>query len=206
MRVLMTLMLLVMVYLAFSREVNSAGKEEEELTREEKAYLHKLARGAIEHRLLGKPFPSREGESPRLAEKRGAFVTLKKRGELRGCIGYTQQLKPLSETVVEMAQAAAFQDPRFAPLSAREWGDISIEISALTPLRLIQDIEEIQVRKHGLFIERGGFGGLLLPQVATEYGWDRQTFLEHTCLKAGLPRDAWKDKKTRIYVFSAEIF
>jgi AmmeMemoRadiSam system protein A len=206
MRVLMTLMLLALVYLAFSRLGGAAPKEGEGLTSEEKAYLRNLAKAAIEHRLLGKPMPSREGEPPRLAEKRGAFVTLKKRGELRGCIGYTQQLRPLSETVIEMAQAAAFQDPRFPPLSSREWGDISIEISALTPLRLIQDIEEIQAGKHGLFIERGGFGGLLLPQVATEYGWDRQTFLEHTCMKAGLPRDAWKDKKTRIYVFSAEIF
>jgi AmmeMemoRadiSam system protein A len=206
MRVMLTLMLLAMVYPAFSRVVDAAAKEEGELTIEEKAQLHKLARGAIEHRLLGKPLPSREGESLRLAEKRGAFVTLKKRGELRGCIGYTHQLKPLSETVIEMAQAAAFQDPRFAPLAAREWGDISIEISALTPLRLIQEVREIQVGKHGLFIERGGLGGLLLPQVATEFNWDRQTFLEQTCIKAGLPRDAWKDKQTRIYVFSAEIF
>jgi AmmeMemoRadiSam system protein A len=199
------LLFLPLIYLALGRE-GQTGSREAGFTKEEKISLHKLARGAIEHRLLGKPMPSREGESARLAEKSGAFVTLKTRGQLRGCIGYTQALRPLSETVIEMAQAAAFQDPRFPPLSRQELDTLDIEISALTPQRLIQDINEIQVGKHGLYIERGGYGGLLLPQVATEYGWDTLTFLEHTCQKAGLPKDAWKDKKTRIYVFSAEIF
>jgi AmmeMemoRadiSam system protein A len=180
--------------------------EEGDYSPEEKALLHKLARGAIEHRLLGKPLPSLEEETPRLGEKRGAFVTLKRQGQLRGCIGYTQAVKPLSRTIMEMAQAAAFQDPRFPPLAGSELKDLDIEISVLTPFRLIKDVQEIQVGKHGLFMERGGRSGLLLPQVATEYQWDRQTFLQHTCLKAGLPRDAWKDAATRIYVFSAEIF
>ena len=107
---------------------------------------------------------------------------------------------------MEMAQAAAFQDPRFPPLAKNELIDLDIEISVLTPFRLIQDVKEIQVGQHGLYIEKGGYSGLLLPQVATEYHWDRRTFLEHTCLKAGLPGDAWQDKKTKIYVFSAEIF
>jgi AmmeMemoRadiSam system protein A len=179
---------------------------EEGFSREEKNFLRKLAIETIEHHLLGSPMPTREGETQKLSEKRGAFVTLKTRGQLRGCIGHTQAVKPLSQTVIDMAQAAAFQDPRFPPLSRQELKDLSIEISALTPFRPIRDINEIQVGKHGLFIERGFNAGLLLPQVATEYGWDSLTFLEHTCLKAGLPRDAWKDKNSKIYVFSAEIF
>jgi AmmeMemoRadiSam system protein A len=175
-------------------------------TAAEKDFLHKLARQAIEGRLAGRPLPSPAGETENLKEKRGAFVTLKRKGQLRGCIGYTRALKPLSRTIMEMAQAAAFEDPRFPPLSAKELADLEIEISVLTPFRLIRDIAEIEVGKHGLFMERGGRAGLLLPQVATEYHWDRKTFLEHTCLKAGLPRDAWKDEETKIHVFSAEIF
>jgi AmmeMemoRadiSam system protein A len=156
--------------------------------------------------LTGKSIPSLEGETRKLKEKRGAFVTIKRKGQLRGCIGYTQAVKPLSQTIMEMAQAAAFQDPRFPPLTKNELADLEIEISVLTPFRSIQDIKEIEVGKHGLFMERGGYSGLLLPQVASEYHWDRQTFLEHTCLKAGLPKEAWKDKNTKIQVFSAEIF
>jgi AmmeMemoRadiSam system protein A len=193
------------VYWAFSKEAEMVD-DEEGFSNEEKTFMLKLALGAIEHRLLGRPMPTREGETKKLSEKRGAFVTLKTRGQLRGCIGHTQAIKPLSQTVIDMAQAAAFQDPRFPPLSQQELKDLSIEISALTPFRQIEDIKEIQVGKHGLFIERGFNAGLLLPQVATEYGWDSLTFLEHTCQKAGLPRDAWKDKNSKIYVFSAEIF
>jgi AmmeMemoRadiSam system protein A len=180
--------------------------KENDFTAKEKAYLHQLARGSIEHQLLGRPMPIRKGESQKLAEKRGAFVTLKTHGQLRGCIGHIAAIKPLSQTVIDMAQAAAFQDPRFPPLSKNELKDLEIEISVLTPFRTIEDIQEIQVGKHGLYMERGYQSGLLLPQVATEYGWDTQTFLEQTCQKAGLPRDAWKDKKTKIQIFSAEIF
>jgi len=198
-------MLVSAVYWTFSKEVPAAEKEEG-FTPAEKTYLLNLARKAIENRLQGVPKPTREGETSKLAEKRGAFVTLKTKGQLRGCIGHTQAIKPLSQTVIDMAEAAAFQDPRFPPLTKQELKDLSIEISALTPFRQIQDIKEIQVGKHGLMIERGFNAGLLLPQVATEYGWDTLTFLEHTCQKAGLPKDAWKDKKTKIQVFSAEIF
>ena len=190
----------------FNSNLGKGKQKENDFSREEKNFLHKLARGAIEHHLLGRPMPTRDGETQRLSEKRGAFVTLKTHGQLRGCIGQIQALKPLSQTVIDMAQAAAFQDPRFPPLSERELKDLSIEISALTPFRQIQDIKEIQVGKHGLFIERGFNSGLLLPQVGSEYGWDTQTFLEQTCQKAGLPRDAWKDKKTKIQIFSAEVF
>jgi len=106
-----------------------------------------------------------------------------------------------------MAEAAAFQDPRFPPVRVDELGELEIEISVLTPLREIKDPEEIEVGKHGIMIERPPYySGLLLPQVATEYGWDRETFLEQTCIKAGLPPNAWRDPATRIYIFSAEIF
>ena len=192
---------------AIFKSTPEKGKNKENgFSREEKDFLHRLARGAIEHHLLGSPMPTRDGETRRLSEKRGAFVTLKTHGQLRGCIGHIQALKPLSQTIIDMAQAAAFQDPRFPPLSKQELKDLSIEISALTPLRQIQDTKEIQVGKHGLYIERGFNSGLLLPQVATEYGWNTQTFLEQTCQKAGLPKDAWKDSKTKIQIFSAEIF
>jgi AmmeMemoRadiSam system protein A len=112
----------------------------------------------------------------------------------------------LYKSVEEMAAAAAFQDPRFPPVSKSELKDLDIEISVLTPFKQITHVSEIEVGKHGIYMERGFYSGLLLPQVATEYGWDRDTFLEHTCRKAGLPPDAWKDKDTRIYIFSADIF
>ena len=107
---------------------------------------------------------------------------------------------------MKMAPAAAFHDPRFFPVTEKELRDLEIEISVLTPLRRIKDIREIEVGKHGILIERGFNSGLLLPQVATEYGWDRKTFLEHTCLKAGLPTDAWKHEDVAISIFSADIF
>ena len=105
-----------------------------------------------------------------------------------------------------MAKQAAFYDPRFAPLDAGEWKETEIEISVLTPMRKIDSVEEIEVGVHGLYIEKGLDTGLLLPQVAVEYGWDRTTFLEYTCVKAGLPKDAWKSKGTNIYIFSADVF
>jgi AmmeMemoRadiSam system protein A len=105
-----------------------------------------------------------------------------------------------------MAAAAAFQDPRFRPLAPEELADLEVEISVLTPMRRVEKVEEIEVGKHGLFIEQGFARGLLLPQVAVQYRWDRDTFLAQTCVKAGLPPDAWKDSATKIYTFTAEIF
>nr|MBP7886610.1 AmmeMemoRadiSam system protein A [Candidatus Neomarinimicrobiota bacterium] len=142
----------------------------------------------------------------RLKVKRGAFVTLEKHHELRGCIGYILPIYPLYKTVIEMAKAAALDDPRFPPVSPSELKDITVEISVLTVPQKISDPSEIEVGKHGIIIKRGFNQGLLLPQVATDYGWDRETFLEHTCLKAGLPRDAWQDKNTEIQIFSAQVF
>lgn len=176
------------------------------LMEDEKQRLRQIASTVIEHRILNKPVPRFETHSGRLNENRGAFVTLHKGGQLRGCIGNIRGNRPLYRTVAEMAEEAAFNDPRFQPVSAEELKDLEIEISALTPLRKIEDVEEIEVGKHGIYIEKGFFSGLLLPQVATEYGWDRKTFLEQTCYKAGLHRDAWKEKDTEIYIFSADIF
>jgi len=176
------------------------------LSDDEKEALHKIARSSIESKLLGKKFPEIEIISETLKEKRGAFVTLHKHGNLRGCIGYIRAQKPLYETIREMAIAAAFQDNRFHPVTKDELEDLEIEISVLTPLKRIDNIEEIEVGKHGIYIIKGLHSGILLPQVATEYGWDRKTFLEHTCIKAGLPQDAWKEKDTEIYIYSADIF
>ncbi len=176
------------------------------LNQEEKKTLHHIARTVIENKVKGKPVPDFKIESPILNESRGAFVTLQKRGQLRGCIGYIEGHGPLHKTIEKMAEAAAFNDPRFTPVQEKELPELDIEISVLTPLKRITDVNEIQVGKHGIYIKKGWFSGLLLPQVATEYGWDRQTFLEHTCQKAGLPSSAWKEKDTEIYIFSADIF
>ncbi len=177
-----------------------------ELTEKGKKALLEAAKKSIENRLKNKPMPEFKDDDPALGEKRGAFVTIKKKGLLRGCIGYIHAVKDLESTVKEMARAAAFNDPRFPPVTEGELSQLSFEISVLTPLKEIENMEEIVVGLHGLYITRGSFSGLLLPQVATEYEWDRETFLEQTCRKAGLPSNSWKDKETKIFVFSADIF
>lgn len=176
------------------------------LAAEEKAALLKLARKTIEAKCRGEKAPAPEARSRALGEPRGAFVTLHKHGRLRGCIGQIQARQPLVRAVAEMAVAAAFDDPRFPPLRTEELKDIDIEISVLTPLQRITDVRDVQVGTHGIYIRRGAYSGLLLPQVATEWKWDRASFLEHTCEKAHLPKDAWKDKETEIYIFSADVF
>jgi AmmeMemoRadiSam system protein B/AmmeMemoRadiSam system protein A len=173
---------------------------------EDKKTLHHIAKTVIENMARGKPVPEFKVDAPILKESRGAFVTINKKGQLRGCIGHIEGRGPVYRTVEEMAEAAAFQDPRFNPVTERELPDLEIEISVLTPLKRVTDINEIEVGKHGIYIKKGWYSGLLLPQVATEYGWDRNVFLEHTCQKAGLPSNAWKDKNTEIYIFSADIF
>lgn len=172
----------------------------------EKKTLHDIAHTVIWNKVAGKPVPEFHVKSGRLTELRGAFVTITKKGMLRGCIGHIRGLMPLYKTIEEMAAAAALDDPRFPPITKNELKDLEIEISVLTPFKQITDVKEIEVGKHGIYIEKGYSSGLLLPQVATEYRWDRDTFLEHTCRKAGLPPDAWKEKDTRIYIFSADIF
>ncbi len=183
--------------------------EEKYLSGEDREALLKLARDTVESyaREKKKPKAGREkAPSETLESNRGAFVTIHKRGQLRGCIGTFEGEGNLISTIRSMAIASGWQDPRFPQLDEKELKDIDIEISVLTPMRKIKDVSEIEVGKHGIYITRGFNRGVLLPQVATEYGWDRETFLEHTCIKAGLPRDAWKDPDTKIEVFSAEVF
>ena len=175
------------------------------LTEEEKRTLLETARNAIACRLSGSP-----GECPEasgaLSTPCGAFVTLREHGKLRGCIGYITSERSLLETVHDVAISSAFEDPRFPPLRSMELERVRIEISVLSPFRKITDTKEIEVGIHGIMIRRGGRSGLLLPQVATEQGWDRDTFLTHTCYKAGLPEDAWKSPDARIEIFSALVF
>jgi len=149
--------------------------------------------------------PEIKPKDAELLKKSGAFVTLEKSGKLRGCVGYTQPIMPLYEIISRAAIAAATQDNRFLPVSKEELKSIDISVSVLSPLQRIENIKDIKVGKHGLVIRKHGRSGLLLPQVATEQGWDKMTFLENTCLKAGLPTDAWK-KDADIYVFTADVF
>jgi len=136
----------------------------------------------------------------------GAFVTLKRNGQLRGCIGNIVGQGPLYMTVWSMAQAAAFQDPRFSPLTRGEMAGLEIEISILGPIEPCPDPELVEVGRHGLIMRQGGRQGLLLPQVPVEWGWDRLQFLAQTCRKAGLPSNAWRDPATQIYWFEAVFF
>jgi AmmeMemoRadiSam system protein A len=137
----------------------------------------------------------------------GAFVTLRtKRGDLRGCIGSIRAVEPLFKAVTSSAVSAAFRDPRFFPVSPEEMPQLELEISVMGPIEPVLDVTEIEVGRDGLIISRGRFAGLLLPQVATEYGWDRETFLDQTCIKAGLAAGSWRSQDTRIEKFAAEVF
>jgi len=141
------------------------------------------------------------------SEPTGIFITLHTiKGELRGCIGYLNGVKSLPDAIVEMTKAASTEDPRFDPVNEAELNDIVLEISLLSPMKKIDSPDAIEIGKHGLVISDGFNKGLLLPQVATENNWDKITFLEHTCEKARLSRDAWKSEKTEISIFSAEVF
>lgn len=176
------------------------------LNHDEKVYLLSLARKTISYYLETKKLPTTTPVSEKVKEKFGVFVTLHKHGQLRGCIGYVEGISPLYQAVMEMAKSAAFSDPRFPPVQKNEVPELAIEISVLSPLKKIKDVQEIQVGKHGIIIQQGFHRGLLLPQVATEWGWNREEFLQQTCHKAGLPPEAWKDPSSDIYIFSAEIF
>jgi AmmeMemoRadiSam system protein A len=177
-----------------------------QLNDDEKKYLLKTARKTIADFLKNKLPEKQEYFSENLKRETGAFVTLHKNRDLRGCIGYVSGYAPLQEAVADLAVSAAFRDPRFSPLKKSELSEIDIEISVLTPLENVNDISEIKIGRDGLKIKQPPYEGLLLPQVAAEYGWDVETFLEHTCSKAGLPSDAWKDESTEIKKFSALIF
>jgi len=176
------------------------------INQKERIFLLQLVRSVIRARAQGEKHEPEWSASENLKTKFGVFVTLNSNNELRGCIGYVEGIMPLQEAVREMAEAAAFEDPRFPAVNSKEVDNLEIEISVLSPLKEIKDISEIKVGLHGLVVEKGFYKGLLLPQVAREYGWDRETFLKHTCIKAGLPEDAWQDDAINIKVFSAEIF
>jgi AmmeMemoRadiSam system protein A len=165
-----------------------------------------IARSSIAARLGGKP-ADRPPSTGLLAEPRGAFVTLRRRedGDLRGCVGRMVSDDPLAQTVAEMAAAAATQDNRFEPVVSGELPFLSIEISVLGPMRPIRP-EEVEVGVHGLMLRCGARRGVLLPQVPAEHGWDRETFLAHTCLKAGLPPDAWRRPDCELLAFTATVF
>lgn len=178
----------------------------EELAKEEKIELLRLARGTIEAGLTKGIWEPRSISTPGLQDPAGAFVTLHVAGNLRGCIGRIEAVAPVGQVVQEMARAAATRDPRFPPLKAGELVQLEVEISVLSPLWPVQDITEIVVGRDGLMIRSGGMSGLLLPQVASEYGWDRETFLAHTCMKAGLAPDSWQRPEAVIEAFSAQFF
>jgi uncharacterized protein len=176
-----------------------------EFSPEERRILLEIARNSIASGVAGEPppgdapsFASLPDLSVRLLKPRGVFTTLYLRGQLRGCVGYAMPLYPLFRAVAETARAAAFNDTRFWPVALDEIPDLKISLSILSPLFTIE-AEQVEVGRHGLLITLGSRRGLLLPQVPVEHGWDRIAFLEQTCYKAGLPRDAWKSASLQAF-------
>lgn len=187
------------------------------LTDEDGRLLVELARKAIEEYVVNRrKYDPPEDVKKRFSEKAGVFVTINRvigeEKELRGCIGFPEAILPLHEAVVEAAIAAATEDPRFEPLSKKELDEILVEVSVLTPLQLIkvdsplQYPEKIKVEEDGLMLKWVWGSGLLLPQVAVEYGWDTREFLENLCLKAGITPDSWLRKDVKIYKFQCMIW
>jgi AmmeMemoRadiSam system protein A len=177
------------------------------LSRAEKDALLKIARSSVESSVReGKPYECTTGGLEALERERGAFVTLTENGQLRGCIGYVAPLKPLYLTVRDVARLAALRDTRFRPVKASELGELQYEISVLSPLRRVGDIQEIRIGQHGLLIHTSSHEGLLLPQVASDEKWDRATLLEQVCYKAGLPGRAWQSADADLFRFTALVF
>ena len=178
------------------------GSEGQEFSPEERALLLRLAHEAIESALETRKIPA-DPPSAHLAEPRGVFTTIYLRDELRGCVGYVMPVTSLYRAVIETARAAASEDSRFRPVTRIEAPELKVSLSILSPLsRVVPD--QIEVGRHGLVVSWAGHRGLLLPQVPTEHHWDRVTFLEQTCRKAGLPMDAWK--MAALEAFTAEVF
>ena len=177
------------------------------LTESEKEALLKIAKASVDSVVRNhKIYWVGPTGSPQLEAPRGAFVTLKEHGQLRGCIGYTTPMKPLAKTVRDVAGDAAVEDSRFSPVTPKELPSLAYEISVMSSLHHVVDVNEIKIGQHGLIVKRGDVEGLLLPQVPVEQHWDRDTFLKETCLKAGLPPQAWKDEGTDIFIFTAQVF
>lgn len=179
---------------------------ERELNAREKQVLLAIAHQAIVQGVQTGEEYIEPREEKSLNRRNGCFVTIKKNGKLRGCIGNFQSELPLFREVARMALASATRDPRFYPMKEADLESFDIEISVLSPLHKVDSTDEIEVGKHGIYIEKGYYRGVLLPQVATEHGWDRPTFLRQTCVKAGLPTNAWEADDAEIYVFSAQVF
>jgi uncharacterized protein len=179
------------------------GSAQNEFAAEERAVLLKLAHesifAALEHRELSLTPPS-----PHLAEPRGAFTTIYFQNALRGCVGYVLPVASVYRAVAETARSAAFEDARFSPVTLAEAPGIGISLSILSPLKVIKP-QEVEIGVHGLVVVQGGRRGLLLPQVPVEHQWDRVTFIQQTCRKAGLPLDAWQQGAT-LEAFTAEVF
>ena len=175
------------------------------LTSDDRARLLAIARMSLEARVRREfvPQPSADGA---LEARRGVFVSIHARtGTLRGCLGRLEASKPLAHTVHDLAALVGDSDPRFAPVQPHEVADLDIEISVLNPRQPVASVDDVVVGRHGLIVEHGRHYGVLLPQVPTERGWDRVTFVEHTCLKAGLARDGWR-QGARLFVFEADVF
>ena len=173
--------------------------------------LLKIAKNSIKLAFDDKDFDLIKTKDKELNEKRGAFVTLYYKKELRGCIGFIESKLPLWQSVAEAARLSAFDDPRFPPLQRNELDNVKFEISVLAKPQQIKGkpddiIGQIEIGKDGLIIKSSGFSGLLLPQVAVENEWSAEEFLEQTCLKAGISPKSWKEKGCRIYKFQAQIF
>jgi MEMO1 family protein len=181
----------------------SVGLYRSPYTEAEKRELLSIARKAITEFVTNGKTLEVDMKNPKLRTDGAVFVTIREKGSLRGCIGHVQAIMPLYQSVIKNAVAASSSDPRFPPMTKDELQDIDIEISVLSPMQKLKDVKNIEIGKHGLVIRKGSQSGLLLPQVATEQGWDRLTFLKHLCMKAGLPEYAWKDAE--LYSFTAEI-
>lgn len=181
--------------------------ESRELNSEEQKIALNIARNSIAAVFDNQNYQPQTKDYPIFKTKRGVFATLRKGGELRGCIGTFDESKPLAQTIQEMAVSAAFADSRFNQLSAEELDEIKIEISVLPPMEKIDDPNMIKAGKHGVYVQKGSKSGVYLPQVATEEGWNREQFLDHLCEhKAGIGKDAWRDGSARIYIFTAQVF
>jgi AmmeMemoRadiSam system protein A len=180
------------------------------LTDEQKRALVEHARAAVEAEVTGRSQSSRHEDAAGAANvppAAGAFVTIKRRGELRGCLGTLEIRRGLAAEVARCAADAASEDPRFPPVAIDELPELAVEVSVLGPLEPIDPNQPgaFEIGRHGLVVEQGRHRGLLLPQVATEWGWTSEQFLRQTCAKAGLPPDAWQ-RGARVYRFSAEVF
>jgi AmmeMemoRadiSam system protein A len=182
-------------------------KMKEVYSREEREELLKIARDSIKSYLTTRKPPRIESENPKLKQKRGVFVTLRRGEALRGCIGFIEPIFSLYHAISECAISAATKDIRFPPVTERELPKITIEISVLSPTKRIVSVDEIEMGTHGVIVKKGLHHGVFLPQVAEETGWSKEEFLSHLCSgKAGLPSHAWKDRNTEIYIFTVEKF